>query len=43
MVRLLTDVAGSLNGPDLRVVLLARNSGQWWQELIDSADYRSGA
>ena len=40
MARLLIDVAGSLNGPDLRVVLLARNSGQWWQELIDSADYR---
>ena len=40
MTRLLIDVAGSLNGPNLRVVLLARNSGQWWQELIGSADYR---
>jgi hypothetical protein len=38
--RLLIDAAGSLDGPDLRVVLLARNSGQWWQELMDSADYR---
>jgi PST family polysaccharide transporter len=38
----LTDVAGGLGAPDLRVVLLARNSGEWWQELASSADYRLG-
>jgi PST family polysaccharide transporter len=38
----LTEAAGGLGGPDLRVVLLARNSGEWWQELVDSAGYRLG-
>ena len=35
----LTDVAGGLSGPDLRVVLMARNSGEWWRELITSSGY----
>jgi hypothetical protein len=32
---LLADAADGLSGPDLRVVLLARNAGEWWHELID--------
>jgi PST family polysaccharide transporter len=36
----LADAADGLNGPDLRVVLLARNAAGWWRMLIDGADYR---
>ncbi len=36
----LTDAVGGLGGPDLRIVLLARNCGGWWQELVNGTDYR---
>jgi hypothetical protein len=39
---LLSDAADSLNGPDLRVILLARNAGEWWRNVIDGAGYRFG-
>jgi PST family polysaccharide transporter len=39
----LADTADGLGGPDLRVVLLARNSGDWWQELASGGGYRLGA
>jgi lipopolysaccharide exporter len=42
LLAFLTDAAAALDGPNLRVVLLARNSGEWWQELVDSAGYRLG-
>ncbi len=42
MLGFLTDAAGGLGGPDLRVVLLARNSGEWWHKLVNGADYRLG-
>jgi hypothetical protein len=42
MLEFLTDAAGGLGGPDLRVVLLARNSGEWWHELATSSGYRPG-
>jgi tetratricopeptide (TPR) repeat protein len=37
---LLGDVAGDFDGPDIRVVLLARGSGEWWQQLVTSGDER---
>ncbi len=37
---LLRDAADISGGPDLRVVLLARGSGEWWQRLITSGDDR---
>ena len=37
---LLSDAAGDSGGPDMRVVLLARGSGEWWQRLITSTDER---
>jgi hypothetical protein len=40
--RLLAEAADGLSGPDLRVVLLARSAGEWWQKLIDSADHQLG-
>jgi hypothetical protein len=36
---LLGDVAG-WDGPDMRIVLLARGSGEWWQRLATSTDDR---
>ncbi len=40
MPEFLAASAGGLGGPDLRVVLLARNSGEWWHELVNSAGHR---
>lgn len=37
---LLTDVAGASGGPDVRVVMLARSSGEWWQRLVTGGDNR---
>ena len=34
------DVAADPGGPGLRVVLLARSAGEWWQQLINGADHR---
>jgi lipopolysaccharide exporter len=42
ILRLLAKAADDLGGPDLRVVLLARSAGEWWQKLIGSADYQLG-
>ena len=36
---LLGEVAG-WEGPDLRIVLLARGSGEWWQRLATNAEDR---
>jgi hypothetical protein len=36
--RLLADVAASTDGPDLRVLLLARGTGEWWQHLVANSD-----
>jgi hypothetical protein len=30
----LDEVASDLDGPDLRIVMLARSSGEWWRSLI---------
>ena len=35
---LLDDVAADEDGPELRVVLLARSGGEWWQQLLASAE-----
>ena len=40
---LLDDVAGDQDGPDLRVVLLARGAGEWWQQLLANAEERTAA
>jgi len=40
MLGFLTDAAADLGGPDLRVVLLARNSGEWWHKLVNGADHK---
>ena len=42
LLAFLTDAAAGLGGPDLRVVLLARNSGEWWKELASSAGDQLG-
>ena len=39
---LLWDVAGLSGGPDVRVVLLARGSGEWWQRLVTGGDDQLG-
>src|SRR2546429_263239 len=38
LVGLLNDVAAGDGGPDLRVLLLARSAGEWWQQLQASAE-----
>ena len=38
LVGLLNDVAAGDGGPDLRVLLLARSAGEWWQQLPASAE-----
>ena len=35
---MLDDVAADQDGPDLRAVLLARSAGEWWQQLLASAE-----
>ena len=40
---LLDDVAADQDGPDLRVVLLARSAGEWWQQLLASAEEQTAA
>jgi hypothetical protein len=37
-VGLLNDVAEDSHGPDLRVLLLARSAGEWWQQLKANAE-----
>src|SRR2546421_430159 len=41
LVGLLNDVAAGDGGPDLRVLLLARSAGEWWQQLAASAEARA--
>jgi tetratricopeptide (TPR) repeat protein len=40
---LLDDVAADQDGPDLRVVLLARSAGEWWQHLLAGAEEPTAA
>jgi tetratricopeptide (TPR) repeat protein len=35
---MLNGLAADQDGPDLRVLLLARSAGEWWQQLLASAD-----
>ena len=37
---LLADAVAAGDGPELRVLLLARSAGEWWQQLLDEADYQ---
>jgi hypothetical protein len=41
LVGLAEDVAAADEGPDLRVLLLARSAGEWWQQLLASAGERA--
>lgn len=43
LVALLNDVAADQDGPDLRVLLLARSAGEWWQQLLASAEEQAAA
>ena len=38
---LVNDVAAGDGGPDLRVLLLARSAGEWWQQLAASVEERA--
>jgi hypothetical protein len=40
---LLDQVAADHDGPDLRVLLLARSAGEWWQQLLASVDEHTAA
>ena len=42
LLPLLSDAVDSLNGRDLRVLLLACNAGEWWHHLVDGVGYRLG-
>jgi hypothetical protein len=35
---MINDLAADQDDPDLRVLLLARSAGEWWQQLLASAD-----
>jgi hypothetical protein len=37
---LLAEAVAAGDCPDVRVVLLARSAGEWWQQLLAGADYR---
>jgi hypothetical protein len=39
---LLAEAIAGVDGPDLRVVLLARSAGEWWQQLLNGAEYGLG-
>ena len=43
LVGLLDDVTTDLDAPDLRVVLLARSAGEWWQRLVASVEEHTAA
>ena len=36
---LLAEAIAAVDGPDLRVALLARSAGEWWQQLLNGAEY----
>jgi len=40
LIELLNDVARNTSGPDLRVVMLARSSGEWWKYLLSTSEDR---
>ena len=40
---LLDQVAADQDGPDLRVVLLARSAGEWWQQLLPKVEEQTAA
>ena len=37
---LLLNVVSETDGPVMRVLLLARSAGEWWQQLISSSEYQ---
>jgi tetratricopeptide (TPR) repeat protein len=37
---LLTEVVNRTDGPDMRVLLLARSAGEWWRQLIVNSEFR---
>ena len=39
----LDDVAADEDGPDLRVVLLARSAGEWWQQILADSEEQTAA
>ena len=43
LVGLLDDVSADRDGPDLRVLLLARSAGEWWQRLLANAEEQTAA
>jgi tetratricopeptide (TPR) repeat protein len=43
LVGLLNEVASYRDGPDLRVLLLARSAGEWWRQLLADAEKRTAA
>ena len=43
LVSLLDDVAADHDGPDRRVLLLARSAGEWWQQLLASTEEQTAA
>jgi tetratricopeptide (TPR) repeat protein len=42
LAAMLAEVASAGDAPPMRVVLLARSAGEWWQQLVNSADYLLG-
>ena len=38
LANMLNGLAADQDGPDLRVLLLARSAGEWWQQLLASAE-----
>jgi hypothetical protein len=43
LIGLLDELTASWDGPDARVLLLARSDGEWWQALRARADYRTAS
>jgi tetratricopeptide (TPR) repeat protein len=40
LTELLSDAVRDVGGPDTRVILLARGSGEWWRRLVTGVDER---
>jgi len=38
--KLLAEASNDTDGPDMRVLLLARSAGEWWRKLITNSDYQ---
>ena len=43
LVGLVGDIADDRDGPEVRVVLLARSAGEWWQQLLGGSEERAAA